>query len=262
MAAKKVWLTWLPTGEDAPAPQAAVAALSKSGLDVGGAPWIDDLKEVAWEELSTMLSEPGSADIWVIAGRKEDFAQDDVRYGLSLCSAVIEAARAKDLHRIVVGLDGKPSPDELPTPLRGHKLVDGSKPWSAAIVVAGHGKPTPSKLDFRLNVIAHKMVGQYIEVGPLSGEWKGAMIGVSEGATILIHAVGKRGELPERTVLNYPMEGLKAEIGGTEFVAWSVQNPITAEESYYVKVDGYPSKLLVGEHPAEDDAEAWVIELK
>ena len=67
-------------------------------------------------------------------------------------------------------------------------------------MVAGHGKPTPSKLDFRLNVIAHKMVGQYIEVGPLSGEWKGAMIGVSEGATILIHAVGKRGELPERAV--------------------------------------------------------------
>jgi hypothetical protein len=117
--------------------------------------------------------------------------------------------------------------------------------------------------DFRFNVIAHPYIGQWFEIGPRGdGTWKGAMVGVTgEGVEITQHAVGKKNELPERTVLNYASEGIKAQIGEDEYTAWSVQNEIGAEESYYVRVVGHPQKVIIGEHPAGDEADAWTLTL-
>jgi hypothetical protein len=41
-----------------------------------------------------------------------------------------------------------------------------------------------------------------------------------------------------------------------------VQNTLVPEDSYYVKVEGFPARLVIGGHPGTDQAEVFVIELK
>ena len=60
MARKKIWLTWLPPEggsetEGGSGPQDTVAFLTHSGLEVGGAPWVDDPDKLAWSELGNLL---------------------------------------------------------------------------------------------------------------------------------------------------------------------------------------------------------------
>jgi hypothetical protein len=68
--------------------------------------------------------------------------------------------------------------------------------------------------------------------------------------------------LPAKTVLNYPMEGLKLEMGGKEYTAWAAQNELDAETSYFVKVEGFPESVVFGAYSAEESAEVFVVRLK
>ncbi len=65
-----------------------------------------------------------------------------------------------------------------------------------------------------------------------------------------------------KTAINeYPTQGIQAEIGGDGFVAWALQNTISEDQSYYVKVQGFPKKIMFGGHPGTDQAEVHVISL-
>jgi hypothetical protein len=262
MAAKKAWMTWMPTGEGAPAPQDAVAQMARAGLDVGGAAWVDDLEKAAWTELGTRLLEPGAVDLWVVAGRREDFARPRDRYGLSLTWAMVQAQREKPLPVFVLGLDFAPTPDDLPTLLAGFKPLSATQGgWPAKIVAGAFAKAKPGGADWRFNVIAHPLIGQWFEVGPVEGTWEGVLMGVSEPGKITHHAVGPKGELPERAVLEYPTCGIEAEVGGTRYTAWSVRNRVGPDVAYFVKVDGFPERIVFGGNPEADDAEVVVLRL-
>ena len=87
------------------------------------------------------------------------------------------------------------------------------------------------------------------------------MIGTSEGGTITHHAVGARGQLPEHATIEYPLQGLEAELGGEKYVAWAVQNRIGPAESYFARIEGQPAKLILGQHPESDQADAHVLDL-
>lgn len=263
MAQKKVWITWLPQGEGAPAPDAAVSVLSQVGLDAAGSHWVDDLEKVAWAELGGLLLDPGKADIWLVAGRESDFGAKRNRYGLSLVAAMIADGRDATLQGICVGLDFQPDADSLPTFMHQFLCLSGSEPsWPAKVVAAAFGKPgVPPRPEFRFNVIAHPMLGQWFEVGPRDSQWQGIMFGVDGEASITHHAVGPRGQLPEKSVLEYPTQGIKAALGDTEFTAWSVQNVLGPDESYYLKVDGFPNDVILGAEPTSDEAEVIHLEL-
>lgn len=262
MAGKKVWLTWMPGGEGAPGPQETVTTLGRYGLEVSGAPWVDDLEKVAWAELGGGLMDAAGPDIWLIAGRRADLEATRNRYGLSLTAAMAGAARGADLQGVCLGLDFEP--EALPTLLGGFRCFDGAGgAWAAKLVAAAHagGAAAAQPEDYRFNVIAHSLIGQWLEVGPRDGDWRGAMLGVSEEGEITHHAVGPAGQLPEKAVLEYPTRGIEAELGGTKFTAWAVQNALGPADSYYVKVEGCPARLLFGGHPGTDQAEVTVLDL-
>lgn len=253
MAQKTLWLTWMAAGDGAPSPQGTVEALSKSGFAVTGAPWVDDPKEFAWTELAEQLKADKGPDIWIIAARLQDLANAEHRFGLSMVTAMVRADRKKVPHIAIVGLDGLPVANSLPTLLQSCKLVDGKAAgWTAKVLTMTLAPATAPAEPFRLRVSAQKVLGMWVEVGPSSGEWSGAMLGVAGGAKISNHAVGPQGGLPERTVLEYKLEGLELEVGSDTYVAWAVQNRLTATDSYYVKIDGTPTRLLVGQHPDVD----------
>ncbi|HEX5050766.1 MAG TPA: hypothetical protein VFZ65_03240 [Planctomycetota bacterium] len=253
MAQKTVWLTWMAIGEGAPSPQPSVEALSKSGFAVTGAPWVDAPADFAWTELAERLVDDGGPDVWVVAARRQDLANANHRFGLCMVAAMVRADRKKLPHLAIVGLDGMPQPTDLPTLLRSCKLVDGSAAsWPAKVLTATISPASAPDEPFRLRVSAMKHIGLWIEVGPKHGEWSGAMVGVAGEAKITNHAVGPQGGLPERTVLEYKLEGLELEIGSDQFTAWAVQNHLGAGDSYYVKIDGTPGKVLIGQHPDGD----------
>jgi hypothetical protein len=112
-----------------------------------------------------------------------------------------------------------------------------------------------------LDIIANERIGQWFEVRPTQSTWPGVMFGVA-GAKILFHAVGPKGQLPSKTVLNYPMEGLKLEMGEKEYIAWATQNELNAETSYYVKVEGFPDSILFGPYSSEESADVFTLKLK
>ena len=258
MAKKSVWLTWMPIEAGAPSPQAAVQALDKTGFAVTGAPWVDAPKVLAWSELAQQLKEATGPEVWVIAARRQDLANADHRFGLAMTAALLRADRSKPPHIVLLGLDGLPDVGGLPTLLQSCLRLDGSGAgWPAKLLVATMAAASVPAEPFRLRCCAHKMFGLWLEVGPASGSWRGATVGVA-GAKISNHAVGPRGGLPDRTVLEYQLEGLELDVAGATFHAFAVQNQLTDADSYYVKVDGRPSQVLLGQH-LDVDAEVAVL---
>ncbi len=259
MARKKIWLTWLPAeNEGGSGPQDTVAFLTHSGLEVGGAPWVDDPDKLAWSELGNLLLGETAPDTWLVAGTGADFAAPATRYGLSMIAAMLREADP-GVATACLGLDGAPDAEALPSFLGSALMLDGNDfGWAGQVLNA---QPAAKEEDFRLGVIAQNLLGQWLELGPREGEWHGAMIGAAEGGAITHHAVGLKGQLPERAVLEYPLEGLEADLAGTKFVAWAVQNRLGPADSYFVRIEGRPARVILGQHPESDQPEVRVLDL-
>jgi hypothetical protein len=58
------------------------------------------------------------------------------------------------------------------------------------------------------------------------------------------------------------MQGLKLQLGETEYLAWATQNELNAETSYFVKVEEYPRSIIFGPYSPEETADVFVVKLK
>lgn len=263
MAGKKIWVTWLPGKENEAELQQTIKALQMVGLEVSGSPWVDDLEKCEWTELTEMLSGEDSPDLWLMCGRSEDFNNARLRYGLSVCCSFLDFAHPS-LKTFVQVIDGSVIP-ELPTLLQSSEVLSSDGAWSAKVVAAAYGAPQAIvKTDFHSTIIAHSAIGQWFEVGPAEGEpeWEGAMFGVAgDNCEVTFQAVGPRGQLPEKAVNEFPSQGIKAEIGEDEYTACALQNKISSTQSYYVKIKGFPQKIMFGGHPGTDQAAVNIITL-
>jgi hypothetical protein len=262
MAGKRVWVTWMPTGEKAEKPDQVMKGLDSYGFQIGGAHWVDDLERMAWYELGTTLLESKNADLWLIAGTESDIKSPRNRYALSLVTAMLHEGRGPGFPVFCLGLDHAPSAATMPMLTRDFYFLSAADPsWTAKVPALLLKKAKTEPWDFRISATGHPFIGQWFEVGPREGEWKGIMFGVSGEGKILHHMVGPKGQLPEKSTLEYPTEGIKAEIKGVEYAACSIQNRIGTNDSYYIKVEGFPQKVFFGGHPGTDQAEVTVIEL-
>lgn len=263
MAKKKVWLTWMPSGEIADNPDQSISLLRQYGFDVSGNYWINDLKKMAWTELANKLIDASGPDLWIIAGNQEDFESDHNRYALSMVTATVSEERDIPLQGICLGMDFAPAHETMPTLLRSFECMSGTDAgWPSKVVSAVYRKISPENFrDFRFNVIAHPMLGQWFEFGPRGEAWTSAMVGVTDESTITHHAVGERGKLPEKSLLEYPTEGIQAKLGEDTYTAWSVQNSLNVEQSYFAKVEGFPRSVIIGSHPGDDTTEVSRIDL-
>ena len=258
MAEKRIWLTYLPeTGREDRLPS-LIRTLERYGFKVDGGLWDRDVKRFGWSAHRGPLLDPEKADAWCVASGPEELRAREIRYGLSMLVLDVLSERP-GLPSFL--LSEGPVPEELPHALRRLEPVDASASGWAARLLAGlqRFRPAPGG-PYRLSAHAHEFIGQWFEIGPAEGEWKGAVLGVDQGE-ITHHGVGPSGFPPERSVVEYPLRGLKMEVGGTEFTAWAVQNTIGPGESYYVKVVGQPGRLALGEHPELGPGEVFVFSL-
>jgi hypothetical protein len=236
--------------------------LSEYGLAFAGHFWEDNLQQMAWSMAQQELKKKEVA-LWIILGNKAMLQSESVRYGLAMLTLGVQAARGHGFPIALVTTDKDWQPESLPTPLLGASVFALNNPSLGAkiTVMVNKGAPTVAA-SYRLDVYAVPAIGQWLEIGPPKGEvWKGALFAVSDGE-IRAHGVGPKGTLPQKTVLEYAMQGLKLNQGDKEYTAWAVKNSIDSENSYYVGIFGNPASILFGQFPETDDAELFKVNFK
>lgn len=252
---KKIWVTSL--DKEQAAVGSLLATAKRYGLVADGHFWSDDLPKLAWQAALEPISDPAVA-VWVIIGSQGE-TLESVGYGLTLLAMSVAQEREKGPAIIWLDPSGSMTADQLPTPLAGATLLPLADASIGAKLVAKANVATAApEQPYRLRVHANPGFGIWFETGPVAEAWGGAMFGI-EGGEIAFQGVGPAGRLPQKAVLEHPQKGLKLQLGASEFSAWALQNCIDTEQSYYVKLDGAPQRVLFGPYAADDDAEAFIL---
>jgi hypothetical protein len=257
---KKIWLSSLGSSNDEV--QKTMASLQKYGLAVDGHFWQDDLNKMAWTAPRKEILDKNT-NLWAIIASAEHLLSSSIRYGLSMLALTVQAAKGLDFPIIILRNAGEAiTTDTLPTPLAACDIFDLNNPaYGAKIVARLHRQVKGPLPPYRLDVYGIPQIGQWFEIGPRDGTWSGALFGTSDAGPCL-HTVGSSGQLPEKSILNYPQRGLEIELQGRKFTAWAVQNELNPESSYYVKVDGHPDSILFSSYSSAEEAEVFVLKLK
>lgn len=234
--------------------------VTRYGLSVNGHFWSDNLEKMEWAGPIPEMAKP-EVGVWLIKGNLASYENPDTRFGLSLLAVAVQARRGYGFPILLICDDGELDVEKLPTSLRGAEVVDEAK-LGAKLAAKANMPIKKIEPEYRFDLYPLPSLGLWLEIGPASGHsWKGGLLGVSDG-DIAAHGVGPAGQLPEKCVLEYPMQGLKLELGGKEYTGWAVQNTLGENDSYFIKVTGTPDSLLIGELPEGDDAELYSLGLK
>jgi hypothetical protein len=229
------------------------------GLNADGHFWTNDLKNMAWKAVRDKLRDKNIA-LWVITGSAEDLVPE-ARYGLTLLCLSIRAERP-NLSILWVNSERQPSLEALPSVFAPVPQVDVKSNLLGAKLAAGANTAAKSpSVEYRLGVHANPGFGVWFEIGPAAEqEWPGAMFAVT-GGKITAHGVGPAGTLPQKCVLEYPMQGMQLKLGEAEYTGWAVANTLDGKSSYFVKVDGVPSGFLFGPATEGEEAEVHVVSI-
>ena len=257
---KKIWLSAFNCPEETV--QAVMAKMKTYGLATDGHFFTDDTEKMAWAAPRKEILDT-SVSMWLICCSAESLELASFRYGLSMLALAVQAERGAGFPIAIIQLgDESIDTDSLPTPLAGAKVFPLAADAYAAKVIAAIHSPVPQiTREFRLDTYGIPNVGQWFEIGPADSTWKGVIFAVSDGE-IKLQAVGPAGQLPEKSVLNYPQQGLEIAVGETTFIAWAVQNELPPDSSYYVKVEGTPEKIMFCPYSSEEETEAFILALR
>lgn len=258
--AKTIWLSSLVRAEEEI--KKLITQMKTYGIEVNGHFWEDNVANMAWMSPREELIKSEIA-LWLILADQKSLSMPTIRYGLSLLAITVQANRGLSFPIIILLIEGTPfSAGDLPTSLKSIEFMSLTDTALPAKLVAKVHAPWPKlSPEYRLDVYGNAQIGQWFEIGPTQTTWSGAMFGISEGE-ITFHAVGRKGFLPERAVLNYPLKGIKLNLGGKEYVAWAAQNEINSQSSYFVKVKGFPDSILFGPYAQGEEAEVYVVNIK
>lgn len=257
---KTIWLTSLGSSKDPV--QKMMSQMKPYGLEIKGHFWKDDLQKMAWMATRDELTD-AKILLWAILGSDDELTNPDIRYGLSLLAMTAQAKKGMNFPFVILQTQGSLiSENQLPTPLKGADVLSAAdSTLGAKLITKIHATSKHISHEYYIDICGNEHIGQWFEVRPFSSNWPGAMFGIN-GGEIAFHAVGPGGQLPSKSVLNYPIKGLKLNLGEKEFIAWAAQNELNAETSYFVKVEGFPESILFGPYSNEEAADVYVIKLK
>jgi hypothetical protein len=248
---KKVWVTSL--SKDQNSISRLFATIKKYGLGPDGHFWVDDMKNMAWQAPLEILTAKQTA-LWVISATSAELEPPSIKYGLSLLCLCLQHERGPGFPIVFCCPDGSLDVTNLPTPFKRAEIVKQSDISLGAKLAARANLPVKKIAEeYRIGVHANPGYGIWFELGPAPGEiWEGVLAG-ARSSDVNAHGVGPAGSLPQKTVLEYQMQGLKLESGQDRYLAWAVKNRIDAQSSYYIRFADIPGKMLFGQLPKEDD---------
>ncbi len=257
---KKIWISAFDCPEETV--QSVIAKLQTYGLAADGHFFTDDLEKMAWAAPRKELLDT-NVSMWLLLCSAESLKKDSFRYGLAMLALAVQAERGANFPIVILQIgDEEIAPDSLPTPLSKAKVLPiAGDAYGAKLLATVHTPVQPSQTEYRIDVYGITNVGQWFEIGPANSDWQGAIFAVSDGE-IKLHAVGPSGQLPEKSILNYPQQGLEIEVGESKFTAWAVQNELPPGSSYYLKVEGTPEKIMFCPYSSAEETEAFIISLR
>jgi len=258
MAEKCAWFITLEEGNAAA--QAAAAQLRPYGLPVKGQRWPNN-EDNAWLA-SAQEAAQANAALVVVVGSAAHYSKSAVQRDLSMFRLTLQTL----LGRVVNGLTLLAGQTESVQQTRPG-LLDDWQPaadarWPVKAVARAYAPVAPA-WPVKLGLHAHERLGIWLETHPAPGTTaSGALVGVAgNDADISFHAVGAAGKLPERTVNEYALEGLKFNVDEVDFNAWAVQNKVGPNESYFVRLEGKPSYLALGTLPGGEVDDLHILRL-
>ena len=251
MALGCVWIIGI--GEVDGVAQTVAAQLKPYGLAIEGQKWPIGEKQ-AWLA-SADAAAAQAAHVVIVIASKSDFDHSNTRRELAFFRLALQTQLGKPVAGFVILTDA-PEPGSSPTAntqfsiLGDWEVISGGN-WAAKVVARFHA-PRQPKWPVKLGLIAREKLGVWLTVSPLPNQSaKGCLVGVSGNeADISFHAVGPVGGLPETSINEYELKGIEFEAGGQPFKAWALQNTIGPEQAYYVRLEGEPSVIAVGQLPS------------
>ncbi len=252
---KKIWITSLAHNENSV--KNLMTALKPYHIPVDGGFWVDDLPKMAWTGIKDSLLDP-EVGLWVIIANKDSWENKSILKGVSALASMLRARRKTALPVLILGDGFELLADTLPTPLISAKLLSMSAPNLGVKVLALLNSPFSYAInEYYLDFHPLNELGLWMELSP-SLSWGGMILGVDSGE-INFQAVGLRGTLPEKSVLEYPQQGLKIALADKKFTAWGVQNHINHENSYFARLTELPEQILFTPYTQDDETEAYII---
>lgn len=254
---KSLWITALEKEQQTV--QELIATAQKYGLGADGHFWQNDLAKMAWLAVKEQLLNQ-EINLWVITGQESSLTPE-VRYGLTLLTMSIQQERPT---LAILWLDSSSKMDRaiLPGIFANSTFMAADSPTLGAKLAAMANIPGKQQIHpYRLKVHANPGFGVWFEVGPAGeDQWHGSIFGTNQGE-IKAHGIGDNDRIPEKCVLEYPIKGMELQSGDNNYIAWGIQNSLTAQNSYYVKVEGIIHSLLFGALPADEEAELHVLKM-
>jgi hypothetical protein len=255
---KQIWITSLDKNPQVIGPLLALA--KQYGLAADGHFFTDDPSKLAWQPPLEKLLDP-AVGLWIIVGSQEPLTPS-VGYGLSLLT--LSLGQRRNLPPMLwLDPSGTLDNGQLPTLLQNAMILPLQAPTLGAKIVAAANRPAAPVIaaPYRMAVHANEGYGIWLEIGPGTELWDGSMVGVAGAGKIAFQGVGPAGQLPQKTVLEYPQQGLTLMLGTQEYTTWAVRNPITTATSHFVKIDGVPDSILFGPYTADEQAEVFVVQM-
>jgi hypothetical protein len=222
------------------------AALRRSGFATACLRWDELERDNAWMELPSILDDPAIV-AWVFAGEPGEYTED-MRIKTSLVSLALTRERQPATAVVFCEAGDRPN---MPPLLAHVALYHSLDPFAAKLMAARFKEAKPPYRPFHMRAHTGPLLGLWLEAGPPEGtDMEGFMLGVLE-ADITAFGEGPRGALPSKSILAYPMLGVKGELGGRPFCACAAQNMLGGGNACYCKIDGLPRGVFLG--PYADD---------
>lgn len=258
MAEQCAWLIAWGEGVD-PAAQLVAGAARQYGLTVKGQHW-PEKEQQAWL-VSAQEAAQANASVVLLVIPAALYAKPETRRALALFRLLLQSLRKRQIDAVVLPQGERPAQDPAQARpgvgvLDDWLVVGPTGKWVARAVARAHA-PAKSSLPLQLSVYAQERLGVWFELRPQTTEvLQGMLAGVSgAGADITFHAVGPSGRLPDKSVNEYELRGLKFDALGMEFKAWGLQNHLDSKQSYFIRLEGEPDVLAFGELPGGEPSD-------
>lgn len=239
-----------------------LALLQPYRLTVKGHFWVDDMSKMAWAGVKDELF-VSNTGLWIIIADQVSLKLLSILKGLSGLSLMLQADEGILPPNLLILLeDGVLASEELPLPLQHAQILPLNQLGLGAKIVGLLHKPLARpKAEYRIKLHPLYELGLWIEVGPkYPGTWNGVMFGVS-GAKINLQGCGAANIVPEHCTIEYPQEGLKIQVGESEFSAWAIRNLVDSTTSYFARVDQFPEQILFCPYASDDETAAYIFKL-
>lgn len=250
MANGCVWI--IGVGEVEGVAQTVAAQLKPYGLDIQGQKWPMGEKQAWLASAEAAAAQAGHVVIVVIS--EKGYADPLIRRELALFRLLLQTRLNRSVAGFVILTDATdpksaPQPNTTLSILGDWEVVSGGN-WAAKVVARLHA-PRQPKWPVKLGLLAHERLGVWLKVEPLSGQSsQGCLVGVNgKEADISFHAVGASSGLPETSINEYELKGIEFEVGDRSFKAWALQNTVGPDQAYYVRLEGEPSVIAIGQLP-------------